>query len=381
MADTFMIDWQSQKNEVLFNPRAPSDSISKLLSGVHILDSLKGHVCFATSGSSGKIKWVVLPKEGFLVSAQAVNSHLKSGEDDIWLNPLPHFHVGGAGIFARGYLSKARVISCIFSSSKWSPHEFFAQLQDFDATLTALVPTQVFDLVSLGVKAPSSLRAVIVGGGAISESLYFAAVKLGWNLLPSYGLTECASQVATAEYGSWSPSIYPLLKPLDHIKLKLDEQEYLKIKSKSLLTAYAEEVAGKFLLRDPKTDGWLTTEDKAVFKGGWIQSISRGDHFVKVGGENVDLLRLEKILEEEKLSSNLQQDIALVAVENTRLGHCLHLVVTDSVNESVKKIVERYHNRVFPFERIHHIHSVPQIPRSPLNKVLKAQLIDSLKKE
>lgn len=374
-----MIDWISEKNEVLFNPRTPAALKNSLLLGIDQLEHLKSHVCFATSGSTGNIKWVALSKEGMLASAKAVNVHLESDDRDIWLNPLPVFHVGGAGISARGYLSRSKVVPCVFSKAKWSPQEFVVQLEANKVTLTALVPTQIFDLVSLGIKPPHSLRAVIVGGGALSETVYFAAIKLGWKILPSYGLTECASQVATAECGSWSNSVYPLLKPLEHVELALQEEGYLKIKSSSLLTAYVNQSADTFTLYDPKVGGWLTTEDKVVFNEKSIQSICRGENFVKIGGESVDLLRLEKIFDEVKLSSNMKQDMALVAVKNQRLGHCLHLAIAGPLSCDITEFVECYHQKVFPFERIQHIHSVSEIPRSYLNKILKDQLIVSLK--
>ena len=357
----------------------PQGSKEELHAALSRLGNLTGHLCFATSGTSGKLKWVALSKKAVLKSASAVNAHLRSDETDVWLNPLPDFHVGGVGIAARGHLSGANVIDCHFPESKWSPLHFHKQLKQSDATLTSMVPTQAFDLVSLGLEAPKSLRAIIVGGGAMSEQLYFAAVSLGWKLLPSYGLTECASGVATAEYESWNLSQYPLLKPLDHVELALDQKGFLKIKSDSLLTAYIEKGDEGYFLRDPKECGWLTTEDKVLFEGKEIRSVSRGEHFVKIGGESVDLLRLEKILEEEKLALQFKDDIALIALEDERLGYRIHLAVASPVDESVKRLVERYHLRVHPFERISFIHSVNKIPRSPLNKVLKAELAAHVK--
>lgn len=370
-----MIDWFSEKTEVLFNPRMPEIVMEEMIQAAPLLDRLESHVCFSTSGTTGKLKWVVLSKHGILSSAKAVNEHLGSDHNDIWLNPLPEFHVGGVGIQARGYLSGAEVIDCHFPDSKWNPIHFHKQLQVSRATLTALVPTQVFDLVSAGLEAPTNLRAVVVGGGALSEQLYFAAVRLGWRLLPSYGLTECASQVATAKYGSWNLEKYPLLEPLNHISCEQDESGHLKIKSEALLTAYLfVSENGSWQLHDPKCEGWFITEDKAEFEGGGIKSIHRGEHFVKIGGESVDLLRLEKILEEVKLATNFQADLALAAMQDDRLGHCLCLAVCSPIDDNVYQFMDKFHHRVFPFERVRHVVSVEEIPRSPLNKVLKTEL-------
>lgn len=377
-----MIDWKSEKNEVLFNPRMPESAHAELYSATQLIDTLKGQLCFATSGTSGKLKWVLLSKSGLLASAHAVNAHLNSDRNDIWLNSLPDFHVGGVGIVARAYLSGAEVIPCHFQDSKWSPAAFHKQLDLSHATLTSLVPTQVFDLISLRLEAPSSLRAVVVGGGALSEQVYLTAVKLGWKLLPSYGLTECASQVATAEYDSWNLNEYPLLRPLGHVQVALDGNGFLKVKSESLLTAYLEtdNSSQAFVLRDPKTTGWLTTEDKAVFEGEFIKSITRGENFIKICGESVDLLRLEKILEDVKLALGFSHDATLTAIEDERVGYLLHLAVTTPVDESVMNLVAAYQQRVFPFERLHQIHHVNQIPRSPLNKPLKAALNELITK-
>lgn len=369
-----MIDWLSTKNEILINPRTPEPAKNQLLSAISLLDDLKGHVCFATSGSSSQLKWVALSKTGILASAKAVNTHLESNDKDIWLNPLPEFHVGGMGIIARGYLNKAPVIPCHFPLSKWSPEYFLKQLEDNRITLTSLVPTQVFDLVLLGLIAPPSLRAIIVGGGAMSEKVYFQALKLGWRLLPSYGLTECASQVATAQYGSWSDLNYPLLKPLSHVCLAVSELGYLKIQSQSLLTAYIEEVSNTFKFRNPKNDGWFTTEDMPQFEGGLLKTVNRGEHFIKIGGESVDLLRLEKILEEEKLALHLKEDVVLTALEDARLGYRIHFATASPINENIHKLLNYYNLRVYPFERVYHIHSLQEIPRSPLKKVLYADL-------
>lgn len=372
MDDFMSIDWLSSTNKILFNPRMARSEKDRLLDAIPLIDHLEGHFCLATSGSSGQLKWVVLSKSAILSSAHAVNLHLESDKSDIWLNPLPDFHVGGLGVLARGYLSKARVVSCNFPS-RWCPNFFLTQLKNSQATLTSLVPTQVFDLVSSGFKAPDCLRAIIVGGGAMNEKLYFAALNLGWKILPSYGLTECASQVATATYGSWSALDYPLLKPLTHVRLAL-ESGYLKIHSEALLTAYLRDENGEFKFYDPKNEGWFLTEDRPLFEGQLIKSVHRGEDFVKIGGESVDLLRLQNILDEEMLALKVKADMVLIPLIDERLGHCLHLVMDSPLSENVNTLLDHYHKRVFPFERVCKIHYVKEIPRSSLKKVLRVEL-------
>jgi O-succinylbenzoic acid--CoA ligase len=56
-----------------------------------------------------------------------------------------------------------------------------------------------------------------------------------------------------------------------------------------------------------------------------------------------------------------------------RLGHVIHLATT------VKPIfADEFNDRVHPFERLRAIHRVNAIPRSPLGKLLRAELVNRL---
>ena len=155
----------------------------------------------ATSGSTGALKWVALSRAAVLASAGAVNRHLGADSKDRWAHALPDFHVGGLGIHARAQLSGAAILAF----PRWEAAGFHAFCLSERATLTALVPAQLHDLIALGLPAPPSLRAVVVGGGALSESRFRLARGLGYPVLSSYGATECASQIATSPLGSETP--------------------------------------------------------------------------------------------------------------------------------------------------------------------------------
>src|SRR5690606_28674444 len=138
-----------------------------------------------------------LSKEAVLCSAAAVNRHFQIDSSDIWINVLPTCHVGGDGIFVRAFFSGSSVINYFNEKIKWNPKAIVKRVGETKATLTALVPTQLHDLIKENIRAPESLRAVVIGGGALNSILESRGVELGWRLFPSYGLTECASQVAT----------------------------------------------------------------------------------------------------------------------------------------------------------------------------------------
>ena len=352
------IDWDSEDTHVLLNPRIPQGDRERYISQL-LERGLLGHIWVTTSGTSGRFKFVALSKGAVLCSAKAVNDHLGSGPADVWLHSLPDFHVGGLGIWARANLSGAKVVKF---TDKWEPRSFCKAAHESAATLTALVPTQVFDLVRAGLAAPPSLRATIVGGGALASALYREAQQLGWHPLPSYGLTECASQVATA-----SPGQYGEAKVLPHVQVKIIEEGTIAIKSPALLTLYGEE--GRFY--DPKVDGWFITEDRGGLSGDTLQVWGRSADFVKIGGESVNFAHLQSTLDEVKFSLSIPEEGILRAVPDARLGHVVHLCVAGSQTPEIERLIDAYNERVMPYESIRAIRYVASIPRTSTGKLLR----------
>lgn len=373
------IDWESSSSEVLINPHYSQEDHALFNTIKEKTESRwPGHIWVSTSGSSLP-KWVGLSKKAILASAQAVNAHLKSDSSDRWIQALPHFHVGGIGIWARSYLSGAVVHDFKKPQekgiAKWDPLSFYEFIKKNEGTLTALVPSQLHDFVQLGLRGPPSLRAVIIGGGALLPDLYFKAIQLGWNVLPSYGLTECASQVATAEIGSWSTQQFPRLKVLSHMKVK-EDNGCLSFSGSSLLSTYVIFEESKIIFFDPKQEGWFRSEDRGRADiGGFVEIFGRSDHMIKIGGESVDVSKLEALLQKIKMRLAPQADMTLVVAPDERLGKVIHLAIATLVIDNIhQSVIDEFQYSVLPFERIRRTHCIPSIPRSPLAKVLVKEL-------
>ncbi|MEO8034744.1 MAG: AMP-binding protein [Acidobacteriota bacterium] len=354
-----MIDLRSDETHLLLNPRMPEEERAKL-ERLATAATLRGHVWIATSGTSGALKLTALSKDALLASAAAVNAHLGAGPDDPWYCVLPDFHVGGLGIHARAMLSGARVFV-----APWDARVFAETIARERVAFSALVPAQVSDLVRDAIVAPPSIRAIVVGGGALAPSLIDAGRELGWPLLQSYGMTECCSQVATATYESSE------LRVLPHLQVREEEDGLLAVCGSSLLTGYAMfDKAGRATFIDPKTGGWFVTEDLGEVKGRVLRVARRRGDFVKIGGESVDLRRLDRILEEIVAASG--GDAAVLAATDERLGHVIHVASTKD------GIAALFDQQVMPFERARAIHRVSVIPRSPLGKLLRTKLAQEL---
>jgi len=345
-----MIDFTSDESHLLLNPRLPDEDRLTLEALHAAAPRLPAHVWIATSGSTGGWKLVALSKNALLASAASVNQRLGVRGGETWCCVLPAFHVGGLGIWARASISDGRVLEMT-----WDAHAFAR----IDAAFSSLVPAQVVDLVRAGLRAPDSLRAIVVGGGAMSAELYRDARALGWPVLPSYGMTESCSQIATATHDG------PDLLLLDHLEARVEADGRLAFAGASLLTGYATSNTG---FVDPKVDGWFVSDDLGSVNGRVLQIEGRAGEVIKIGGELVNLRRLDRILEE------LTPDAAIVAVPDERLGFVIHLAVACDPGT----LREQFDARVAPFERIRAVHRVDAIPRSPLGKLLRKKLAEEI---
>jgi len=346
------IDWTSSASHYFFNPKHPEASKLKNLSSQ--LPILPGHIYLFTS-NFGKI--CLLSKQAFLLSAQAVNKNLQTQKNDKWLISLPLFHVSGLSILARsfcgGYSSKHRLFS-------WQTQGFLKAIKDKKISLCSLVPAQIHDLIQSQLKAPETLRAVIVGGEHLSPFLYKKARESGWPILISYGLTEACSQVACADLLSLNKTAYPNMKLLEHIKIKSIRLK-IKLKSKSLLTAYYDIQNKK--LYDPKdSKGWLECPDEVFLKKNSLSIKGRKDEEINILGERVHLQKLSSLL--EKLSLNLAKNCCLAAVPDTRQGFQLALVTNCFDFSRILLLVKKFNKKVLPFEKIQNIYWVDEIKKS-----------------
>jgi O-succinylbenzoic acid--CoA ligase len=376
------IDWQNSENHILLNPRwsdSETQSLCEVAEAITVKNNLQGHIWLATSGSTseavGQIKLVALSKSAFVASAKSVNLHLRVTAKDRWLQVLPRFHVGGLGVEVRAELSQGQVVQ---DFDKWDPVRIHQTILDQKISIASMVPTQVFDLVQAGLRSPASLRAVIVGGGILNESLYHQARRLSWPVLPSYGMTETCSQIATASLVTLLSEKMALPEKLPHVEWRNNSDGLLQVRGASLLTSYGQrQKDGEIVDWDPKSEGWFTTEDFVDLHGDYVRFMGRKNDFIKIGGEASSMGRLREIFDRviATSASAVAQQVLLTDAPSERLGSEIHLVSTlDAENALLSQIKEKYDLEVLPFERIREVKYIADIPRTDLGKVLWAQL-------
>ncbi len=374
------LDFYSKSNQLLLNPRYSDEDRAALTKLGHSFGHLKNHFWLSTSGSSGNPKLTALSGSAILASAKAVNDHIEAHTKDSWLLALPLFHVGGLGILARASLTN----SVVAALSGWSPLDFITLCNESRSTLTALVPTQLIDLLSLDQSAPKSLRVCIIGGGSLSERIYLKARSLGWPILPSFGMTECASQVATAPLSSLAekPKGLPPLCVLPHVKALRDDDGVLVIESAALFSGYGESINNKPFFVDPKIKGRFVTSDLISLKdspeGTSLTPLGRLNESLKVLGELVSLTKLDTLLAEIAKEVVGISDACIIALPDRRAQHTVNIVAVGEP-DSIRILSQRYDQTVMPFERATRLFQAVEIPRSPLGKLARRTMTEMVK--
>lgn len=303
------------------------------------------HRFFKTSGSSGVEKWVALSVEALEWSARTVNQALGIGSSDVLGLALPEIHVGGYGVVVRARLAGARLARF---ERKWDAVSFADWCRKEGVTVTSLVPTQVHDLVEAGERGSSSLRVVVVGGGAFGGELEQRAREMGWPVEPSYGMTETSSQVATGDG-------LPLLPGWE----ARVENGHLALRGGGLFTSLIHREGKQWVAEDPKRDGWFVTKDRVELKDGRLRILGRADRVVKVLGELVDVEAVERFWRTE-----LGADVAVATTPDERRGAGLHLF-----HEGDERDLGRINASRPGLERLASWTALRELPRSALGKI------------
>ena len=327
-----------------------------------VLDGQEG-VVFATSGSSGPPKWVLFRRKALLASARAVNKHLAVSEADRFMLALPTFHVGGFGVVARAYEA-----GCPLSIMEggWDAARFVKAVELDRSTVTSLVPTQVHDLIALGLTAPRSLRVVIAGGGRLNERDGKLARELGWPVLQTYGMTEAGSQIATAGLDSLAEPFraddLPIL-PIWACRTSADGR--LEFKGTALCECYIEIHCGEISLQKTRgEEGWFKSSDLVEIRGRHLTMIGRADRAVKILGELVDVEAREREIREFPGCEN----VCLLAVPDRRRGARLMLFVEEDL-AGHPDLLTRVNDGKAGILRIDEIFAVRRLPRTAMGKV------------
>jgi O-succinylbenzoic acid--CoA ligase len=265
-----------------------------------------------TSGTTGDPKAVDLRMGNVLASAAASAFRLGLDPGDRWFDPLSMAHMGGLAPVYRSVCYGTEVALAGPDASPdgtddasgdghgghsvggFDPAATLAAMHEVGATCTSLVPTMLSRLLDAG-ELPESLRFVLLGGAPASDDLLERCVERDVPVAPTYGMTETASQIATARPSEARAHLGTVGNPLfttdvtvvdEGTPVETGEQGELVVSGPTVTPGY---------YRDPEATeqafgvhGFHTGDAGYRDAAGRVWVLNRLDDRLNPGGETVD---------------------------------------------------------------------------------------------
>ncbi|MCK8046951.1 o-succinylbenzoate--CoA ligase [Shewanella sp. 1CM18E] len=259
-----------------------------------------------TSGSSGTPKAAAHSLINHIASAAGSAELISLNANDSWLLSLPLFHIGGLAILNRCALAGA----CVVFEDK--TQTLATQLVRDKVSHLSLVSAQLQQLLATSAtdnNCLSQVKAMLLGGGAISADLLAELAKHDIKAYTSYGMTEMGSQITTGIARSDGSSG----KLLSGRELKIIDGE-IWVKGECLFLGYLAKDGFNLPL---DKNGWFYTKDLGHFDANGNLCIDgRADNMFICGGENIQPEEIEAAL---KLHPQIS-DAIVFPVNDTQFG-------------------------------------------------------------
>jgi O-succinylbenzoic acid--CoA ligase len=250
-----------------------------------------------TSGTTGTPKAVALTAANLAVSAAGSAFRLGLDPADCWHDPLPMYHMGGLAPVYRSVLYGTSV-SIRSQPGGFDPAATIEAMHEDGATCVSLVPTMLRALLDErpGDPFPDSLRFVLLGGAKAPEALLRECIERDVPVAPTYGMTETASQIATATPEEAAAAVGSVGHPLvltdltlvddDGVPVGTGERGEIVVSGPTVTPGYygaTGSTSEAFCAHGFRT-GDVGYRDEA----GRLWVLNRKDDRIVTGGENVD---------------------------------------------------------------------------------------------
>lgn len=312
-----------------------------------------------TSGTTGSASPVPLTWRN--LRTNAVGSALRLGHrpDDRWSVCLEPFHMGGFAPIVRASLYGTGIIL-----HAPSPDAMETAIRDHAASGTSLVPTMLARAIDADVPL-ERLRTVLVGGDRTPPDLVDRALAAEIPLYCSYGMTEAASQIATAPPAALRDAPTTVGPPLRRVRVSIVDGEgtpvdpgatgEIVVDGPTVTSGYLDESGAD---RFTASGAFHTGDEGYIDTDGHLFVTGRQDDRIVTGGATVDSRTVAAILENHPDV----ESAAVVGIPDDQWGERVGaLLETQGDPETV--LVD-LHDSFDEAERPRAVRAVDQLPRT-----------------
>lgn len=337
-----------------------------------------------TSGTTGDPKAVVLSTGNLLASATSSAFRLGVTPEDRWLLCLSMYHMGGLAPVLRATLYGTTLIF----QEEFDPKTTAEAMAAYDATGISLVPTMLDRILDAPVDpAPDSLRFVLLGGAPASGDLIDRCRQADVPVYPTYGMTETASQVATATPSEAFEHDGTVGRPLLFTDVTVVDEDGTSVPSGEtgeLVVSGPTVMQGYYGNPDATANafgehGFYTGDVGYRDDGGRVWVLNRREDRIVTGGENVHPGEVADALREHESV----RDVAVVGLDDPEWGERVSALVVPEAGTAATAEDLRSHcdERLAGFKRPRTIAFADELPRTASGTVEREAVRERLRDE
>lgn len=298
-----------------------------------------------TSGSTGKPKRLLVEKRRMVNSARITCDFLGLKEGDTALLCMPLDYIAGKMVVVRSLVSHLHLISVMPSSH---PLKDVTQPIDF----AAMVPLQVYSSMQEPAERERllSIRHLIIGGGAIDDSLESQLQQFPNAVWSTYGMTETLSHIALRRISGENSSLW--YSPLDGVDVSLSSDSCLEI--------YAPQVNPEKLHTNDIAELRTLPDGSKEFR-----ILGRKDNVIDSGGIKIQAEEVERLLR-----PHLSCGFMITKVSDARLGEAVTILIESDDAYSTLSICKH----VLPKHWVpRHVLPISHLPLTETGKPARAE--------
>jgi fatty-acyl-CoA synthase len=261
-----------------------------------------------TSGTTGRPKGAMLTHRGLTNNARLAFEAGGIGPDDVEINPMPLFHVGGSVLFTLG---PVQATATQVLMPRFSPALELELIEAHRVTVLCGVPTMLMALLGhpdLAKRDASALRLVFTGG-AVSPPALARQVEaaLGVTYMIGFAQTEAGCVISLSTGADPADDRAETLgRPLPHAEARIADLrtgetagcgQIGEICARGYLVMRGYLNAPEATAAAVDADGWLHTGDLGSMDDrGYLRIAGRLKEMIIRGGENIYPREIEEVL-------------------------------------------------------------------------------------
>ena len=294
-----------------------------------------------TSGSTGTPKELVVRKDRMMQSARLTCEFLNLQAGDTALLCMNLRYIGAMMVVVRSLVAG---LNLIVRPASGHP------LSDIEEPLrfAAMVPLQVYNTLRVPEEKErlEQTDILIIGGGAMDDSLEAEISALPTAVYSTYGMTETLSHIALRRLNGDTASKH--YYPFPSVELSLSAESTLVVK--------APLICGEVL---------QTNDIACLYPDGSFTIAGRKDNVINSGGIKIQAEEMEK-----RLRPFIPVPFVVTSVPDPRLGQALTLLIAGQVD--VRELESKLQTVLDAYHRPRHIFMTESIPQTENGKTDRA---------